>query len=215
MQLKWVGAPTTPKPEVLVIQGEGDFQGARYDISSGKPLEVPAGKYTLTYGRIVSGKGGRGMDADVYAGAMEPILVNAGENATVTLGAPFKLDFERKVEGDEVVVDALKLAVVGVSGEIYGRINGAAAIPEVLAAKTADGKNAKTIGEFVAMDEDALLKASGRYPNMAFDVGFFPMPKGEQEGNLVLKAKLPFPDALIGLRQKKNKLFGKLDPIFK
>lgn len=214
LQLKWVGAPA-PKPEVLVIQGEGDFSGACFDISSDKPLEVPAGRYTLTYGRIVSGKGGRGSEADVYAGAMEPIIVNPGETATVTLGGPFKIDFERKVEGEEVVIDALKITVVGVSGEIYGRINGAPPVPEVLAAKTPDGKGAKTIGEFVAMDEDGLLNAANRYPNMSLDVGFFPMPKGEHDGELVLKVKPPFPDALIGLRQKKNKLFGKLDPIFK
>ena len=46
-------------------------------------------------------------------------------------------------------------------------------------------------------------------------MGFFAAPKGQRDGDVVFRAKVPIPKGFVGLREKKNKLFGKLDPIFK
>lgn len=214
LQLKWVGDRRL-KPEVLVFRGtESPFDTACYDLASAKPIEVPVGSYALAFGRIVSGKGARAMEAQVLAGSLAPVKVAAGETATVTLGGPFKLDFAREGSETEVIVDAMKMFVVGVGGERYARINGAAPAPEVLFAKTENGKGAKPIGEFAAMDIDVFEKAVSKFDKLRIEVGFFPVVKGSKEADLQMKLPLPG-QGFVGLREKKNKLFGKLDPIFK
>ena len=45
---------------------------------------------------------------------------------------------------------------------------------------------------------------------LSTNVGFFPVLKGDKEMSTTFKGKVPFTGALIGLRVKKNKLFGKI-----
>jgi hypothetical protein len=52
-------------------------------------------------------------------------------------------------------------------------------------------------------------------PKLGIEIGFFPAPKGQRDGDLVFRGKVPFSKGFVGLREKKNKLFGKLDPVFK
>ncbi len=47
------------------------------------------------------------------------------------------------------------------------------------------------------------------------EVGYFPVAKGARDYSTVLKVVPPFPDGHVGLRQKKHKLFGKLEASFK
>jgi hypothetical protein len=212
LRLEWQGDRKL-RPEVLVVRGlEEPFSGAAYDIAAGKDVEVPVGSYEIAFGRIASGKGAQ-MEAQVFKGKMQPIKVEAGTATVVKLGAPFVLDFERGGSETEVVVDAMRIRVLGAGGELYARINGDTPAPEVLFSKTEGGRGAKAIGTFVAMTQEVLEKVTPRFPKLGIEVGFFPVVKGSQD-ETKLTAKLPG-KGFVGLRQKKHKLFGKLDPVFK
>ena len=214
VQLKWAG-PRSAKPEMLVIQGFGDFSAARFNIANGKEVEVPAGPYEIAFGRITSGKGSRTLQAQIYKGAMEPIEVKPGEVAVVKIGKPFSLDFQRGGEGADVLIDPMSFRVVGAAGEVYTRINGATPLPDVMVSKKKGVKSGKVIGSFVMMGPEQLNQVAGTLSGVGIEAGFFGRPKGKWEGGLVFKGQLPYPKGFVGLRQKKNKLFGKLDPIFK
>jgi hypothetical protein len=89
-----------------------------------------------------------------------------------------------------------------------------------MVAKAADGKGAKAIGEFVAItDPEMLNSVATRLRNEKIDLGLeaalFPVVKGEKDGATTFKAKLPAAGMVVGLLQKKHRLFGKLDPIWK
>lgn len=213
VRLKWTGSKSA-KPEVLVIQGR-DLQEARFDISAAKEMEVPIGMYEVSFGRIASGKGSRALEAHIYPGSMEPFEVTDGKTTEVVLGGPFRLDFDRQGDGARVEIDSMNIAVIGVSGERYSRIHGAVPVPEVLAAKTPDGKGAKAIGSFIPMDLELLMQLRDRHPTYGLELGYFCVPKGSQGRTTVLKVDLPGEDYQVGLREKKNKLFGKLEPIYK
>ena len=45
---------------------------------------------------------------------------------------------------------------------------------------------------------------------MGSNVAYFPIVKGDKTGSTVLKFKVPYTGALIGLRMKKHKMFGKI-----
>jgi hypothetical protein len=45
---------------------------------------------------------------------------------------------------------------------------------------------------------------------MGVNVAYFPIVKGDRTCSTVLKFKMPYPGALIGLRLKKHKMFGKI-----
>jgi hypothetical protein len=212
--LSWKG-PNPMKPEVVVLSGEGDFANTHFNIAGGKPVEVPAGTYRLSFGRIVSGKGARLVQAHIYQGSMKPVKVAAGAETAVALGAPFSLDFQAKMEGEELVVDATTIAVVGTSGESYARIHGGTPEPELMIARSEKGVGAKEIGSFVAMDIDALNAVSGHYPQLGNLTSLFPVPKGQREGKLELKVRPPYTDGFIALQQPKHRAFGRLLPIWR
>lgn len=213
IQLDWSGGRST-EPAVLIVQGYGDFANARFDVSSGKPVEVPVGEYEVTYGRIESGKGARMMTANIFPGELERITVKEGETTDLELGAPFRLDFAKKGGDMEVEIDALTIRVRGRGGEVYTHINGAAPAPEVLVARSEDGKGAREQGEFVPIrDPETMNAVSQRHTELGSHVGFYPIPKGST-GETVLKVHVPT-GHFVGLQEKKNKLFGKLEPIFK
>ena len=248
MQMKFSGRKA--RPALLIVRGKGPFRGAAFDISGGKPVEMPEGEYTIDYGRVIQGKGKRVMMADIFAGDSQPIQVKAGENTVVELGAPFhividpfiyrfsdidvtrdwrlrsaysyfRMDFEASKDQDAVVVDSVKFKVKGKGGEHYARIVGGVPAPEVLYGKAKDGKGAKVVGEYTnIVDADTLnktgdtMKAAGLKIE-ATNPGFFAIVKGDRECSTKLKFTPRFEGGHVGLRQKKHKLFGKLEPNFK
>jgi hypothetical protein len=213
LELDWGGAKGT-EPAVLIVQGRGDFRGARFDLSGGKPVEVPVGDYELSFGRIESGKGARIMTANVFPGSFERVKVEAGKTTTIALGAPFHLDFQKAGTETEVEIDAVGIRIRGRAGELYTHVNGAAPAPHVLIARSDDGKGAREAGEFVPIrDPETLNLVSNGQRTLGSHVGFYPIPKGSR-GETRLKLAVP-PGHFVGLQEKKNKLFGKLDPIFK
>ncbi|MHC4077644.1 MAG: hypothetical protein ACYST0_04275 [Planctomycetota bacterium] len=220
LQMSWAGGKKA-RPELLVMRGKHAFASAAFDISGGKPVEVPVGKYTITYGRVVQGKGSRAIVAQILQGHSEPVEVKEGENTLVELGAPFKIDFEHSRDKGFVVVDSVKFKIKGRSGEHYAKISGAVATPEVLYAKAEDGKGARVVGEFIPITNgDMLNKAAETMKENGiriggFEVAFFAIAKGARDYSTRVRFLPKFPDGHVGLRQKKHKLFGKLDPNFK
>lgn len=210
------GAAGSTKVDVCVVQGKGDFSGARFDLSKGKPIEVPVGSYTLQFGRIYQGKGSRLITADFFPGdGTEEVVVEEGKEAVLKLGAPYQLEFERGGEGRDVEIHAFSIHPVGAAGERYIHVSGAVPSAEIIAAKDASGKGGKVIGEFVAMtDPELASKMSRENSNLGFAVGYYPLVKGVSEGSFAFTGFAP-DGSVIGLEEEKNKLFGKLLPIFK
>ncbi|MGE0141720.1 MAG: hypothetical protein AB7I19_02240 [Planctomycetota bacterium] len=212
--LKWTG-PKSIKPTVLIVQGKGDFATARFQIADGKPMEVPAGDYSVAYGRIEQKGGGKVTSADIFPGAFQPVTVAEGGAAVLELGAPFTIDFDKKVADGKLTLDSVKFRVFGKSKELYGRLNGCVVTPTVLVGRTADGKGAKDSGEFVPIPDTEILNqlATKFGSTLASHVGFFPIPKGARD-TTVLEVPVAG-EVFVGLADRKNKFFGKIDPIFK
>jgi hypothetical protein len=213
LKLVWSG-PKPTAPAQLVVQGSGDFRTACFDLAGGKEVEVPAGTYSVIFGRIVIGKGARTQMANLYRGNSPTFEVAAGKTFELKMGAPFTLDFTRR--GDEnASIDALKVLVREATGAVFGELHGMGFAPEVLAAKAEDGKGAKVVGKFVRFTDPELVnKAAGKHGNVGTLVASFPMPEGYRDGELVLSLKLPAEGMKLALAVKKHPVFGALHSRF-
>ncbi|MDA0931821.1 MAG: hypothetical protein O3C51_00060 [Planctomycetota bacterium] len=214
LKLDWKGSKAT-QPAVLIVQGRGDFRGARFNLAGGKPLTVPAGEYELMFGRIESGKGAKLMTANIFPGMSEKVLVEPGKEASIVLGDDIRLDFTKKGADGTVTIDAVTIRVRGGAGEIYTHINGAAPAPVVFVARGEDGKGAREVGEFQSIrDPETLNQVSIKHSStLSSHVGFYPIPKGSR-GETALEVQVP-DGYFVGLAEKKNKLFGKLEAIYR
>ncbi|MFO1052132.1 MAG: hypothetical protein U1F36_07950 [Planctomycetota bacterium] len=213
LQFVWTG-PKPIKPVVLVVQGSGDFANARFEVADGKPVELPASEYTVVYGRIEQKAGGKLVTAEIFGGKFAPLKVEAGATAKLEIGAPFHIGFEKDVKDGKLSVDAVKLRLYGKSGEIYAKLNGCVLTPTVVVSKSADGKGGRDAGEFVAIpDPETLNKLASKFSGtLSNNVGYYPMPKGANDTTVLT---VPFPDgSFAGLADRKNKFFGKIDPVF-
>ena len=213
VKLVWNG-PKPTAPVQLVVGGVGDYQTAFFDLASGKEVEVPAGSYSVLFGRIVVGKGARAQMATIYRGAAPAFTVEEGKTFELKMGAPFSITFARR--GDETAeINALKIMLSEASGCVLTELHGMSVVPEVLVAKAEDGKGAKVVGKFVRFaDWELVLKASKKAVNLGNFVACFPMPDGYREGDMVLSVKLPAAGMKIGLAMKKHPLFGPLTSTF-
>jgi hypothetical protein len=215
VKLSWSG-PKSTAPVQLVIQGKGDYATAVFDIGRGAPVEVPAGEYSVIWGRIVKGKGARSQIAQIYPTKdTESFLVKPGETHVLKMGGPFRLDFER--EGDRnASVNALSICVLESSGCKLTGMQGISLACDLMASKNENGKGAKEVGEFVPFTNDQLILAAANfYNNLGFMAACFPMPKGYREGDMVLSVKLASEGMKLGLFVKKHKFFGKLETVWK
>ncbi len=213
VKLDWDG-PRGAGPMFLLIRGQGDFEGAVFDLADGKPHEVPVGEYLLAFGRIESGKGARLMSANIFPGAMGPIAVEDGKEAVVKLGAPFHIDFEAERMGDSVKIDPTKIRIRGAGGEIYTHLNGAVPEAEVVSSKADNGKGARPVGELVPIpDSDTLNRIANKVSTLGMQVGYYPMAKGATE-DPTLTVEVP-EGQFVGIREKKNALLGPLEPVWK
>jgi len=210
LDFKWTG-PKNAKPELLIVSGGKEFTETHYNVAAGS-TELPVGKYRISFGRIATGKGARALQAHIYNGAAKDIEVEADKTAVLELGSPFTLEFVNSGDDSKIRIDAMSITIAGRSGELYGRVSGAAPAPDVLAARSATGKGAKVVGSFMPIDVPNYIAAAAKWPSLNIEVCYFPVPEGEREGNFVLEVKAPFPGAYVGLQEKKNKLFGRLLP---
>jgi hypothetical protein len=160
VKMVWNGSRNTT-PKLLVIQGRDDLRSAAFDISSGKPIEVPAGDYQIGFGRIIVGRGARMMSAHIFQGDSRPFTVAAGETFELNLGEEFYIDFVREGTDMQLKVDSTKMRVLDQTGALYAHLHGAVIVPEVVATLRADGRGARPIGEFLPIEkgDDPILAA--------------------------------------------------------
>ncbi len=213
VKLVWSG-PKPTAPVQLVVQGSGDYRTACFDLAGGKEVDVPAGTYSVIFGRLVNGKGSRIQMANLYRGSSPTFDVAAGKTFELKMGAPFSLDYTRR--GDESLsIDALKILVREASGCVFGELHGMSLSPDVMAAKAEDGKGAKKVGEFKRFTDPELVnKAASKHNNIGTLVACFPMPDGYREGEMTLSIKLPAAGMKVALVMKKHPVFGPLSSKF-
>jgi hypothetical protein len=201
--------------QALVVRGQDELGIAAFNLAAGKPVEVPAGSYVIDYGRIAEGKGGSWMTADIFRGKSEPIAVQAGEAKVVTIGAPFMVQFDKTVSGNDVEVNAHSLMVLGAFGEHYAHLNNCVPELEVLFAKDQKGRGAKPMGSFVPVDTPELAaKLNTEFPKLGYWAPMFPVVKGAKDRYNLLRFPQPG-DGFVGLRASKAKLFGKIESEWK
>lgn len=214
VKVNWQG-PKPSAPDQLVVQGRGTLATAYFDIAGGKEVDLPAGEYELCIGRIVEGKGPRVQTALITRGKSQPFKVEEGKTLELKMGAPFRIEFERGGSGGEAIIDATKIALYEQSGALLGNLFNMVLVPEVLSAKAADGKGAKTVGKFVKMtDPEMVNKAAVKYATLGRNIAALPLPEDSRDGTMELKVKVPA-DHKVGLQVKQHPLFGKLDSEFK
>lgn len=126
--LKWSG-PVAPR--VLVIAETRDFKGCYFDVAGGKPVTVPAGRYEIAYGEIESGKGPQLKQAWIFKGEAKDFDVAAKGTTTLDMGAPYKLDFDRKLDAKSIKIVGKSVVPKEKSGAILGRIYDEVLCPEV------------------------------------------------------------------------------------
>lgn len=214
LQMKWTG-PRSTTVQCLVVHGEGELKIAAFNLAAGKPVEVPAGAYAIDFGRIAEVKGGVWTTADILRGKSELITVKPGEATVISVGAPFKMEFERATSGADVEINTHKIRVLGVAGEHYAHLNGCVPEIDVLFAKDEKGRGAKTLGTLVAVaDADAAAKLNTEFPTLGYYCPMFPIVKGAKD-KLTLLRFTPPGNGMVGLRANKAKLFGKIDSEWK
>jgi hypothetical protein len=198
----------------LVVQGSGDFKTALFDVASGKEVEVPAGQYTVIWGRIQNGKGVRAQVASLFQGESKPFAVEEGKVFELKMGAPFRIDFTRRGDAN-ASIDALRVHLKEASGCVLAELHGISLACEVLAAKEADGKGQKVVGKFLRFtDAELVNKAAEKYNNLGLLTACFPMPDGYRSGELVLAVKLPGDGLKLALSIKKHALFGTVGSVW-
>lgn len=214
VKLIWQG-PKNTAPDQLVLCGHGDLASACFDVASGKEIEVPAGEYSICYGRIVEGKGARATFATIYRGDSKPFPIEADKVNGLQMGAPFTLDFEVVHDGQKARIDGTRIRVKEQLGCVLAEMHGWAVIPDVLAAKAEDGKGAKPVGKFVRFTDSALLtELVNKLPDLGLYMAMMPVPQGAKD-SMVLEVTLPAAGSKVGLEVKKHPLFGRLVSTFR
>jgi hypothetical protein len=214
LQLKWTG-PKSTNLQCLVVRGEGELSVAAFNLAGGKPVEVPAGVYVIDYGRIGEAKGGVWMTADVLRGQSQLISVKPGEATAISVGAPFRFEFEKTSSGADIEINTHKIQIFGVAGEQYAHLNGCVPEIDVLFARDEKGRGAKSIGTLAQVpDAEVASKLNTEFPTIGYYCPMFPVVKGAKDKFNLLRFTAPG-DGLVGLRANKAKLFGKIESAFK
>lgn len=184
------------KPDYYVLKGIGkDLENTYIDISGGKKVEVPIGRWELCFGLVRKGKKMQMMKAVILpTDGMRAYDVLEGKNVVVETGAPFTFDYEYEASGSGVTVDGNSIRVIGVGGESYERIYGAVPVPEASVRKQGGKRAAMTEKLKPALDQDGVQKH-----------GWAALWKPL---NTEIPAKVG--DAEVQLMEKKNRLFGKI-----
>ncbi len=137
-------------PAHIVIRETGKLEGAFFDVvpaKKGGVVEVPAGTYELSFGRLASGTKTGMKQARMYRGRAAPFEVAPGATHVLSLGAPYDLRLLSSTDGKEEVVDGLSLRIHGRGGEEWAMIYDDQLLPEV-ELRNADGKR---VGKAVKM----------------------------------------------------------------
>ena len=198
LKLKFKG----PKPDYVILRGEDSLADCYFDLSGGKAVEVPVGRYELFTGFIFEGKRTAVKKVTILPGEDTPSWrVEEGKATEVKLGGPFGFDFEWRDEGDTVTVIGASVAVEGVAGERYERPWNCRAYPMASLRKAGTKRGSKHEKMQAQVDVNTLYSD--------WSLGWLPrdleLPKGKIEGE----------DFELQLIEKKHALFGKLESTWK
>ena len=141
-----------------------------------------------------------------------------GQVDDLEMGAPFHIDFELEGGETQIAIDSSKFRVLDTSRAQYAMLHGAVLAPDVVASPNPDGRGARVYGGFTpVVDPELALVFAARSPLLDLTAIAFPRPKQSQgqSGDLVLRLELPATGMVVGLRQDRHPLFGKLEPVFK
>ncbi len=188
--------PKGLKPDYYVLKGIGkDLENTYIDVSGGKKVEVPIGRWELCFGLVRKGKKMQMMKAVILpTEGMGVYDVLEGKNVVVETGSPFTFDYEYEASSNGVTVDGTSVRVIGAGGESYERIYGAVPIPEAAVRKQGGKRAAVTEKLKPALDQDGVQKHG-------WAALWKPLTKE-------IPAKVG--DAEVQLSEKKNRLFGKI-----
>jgi len=185
------------KPDFLVVKGRDRFANCYFDLTSAKKVEVPVGRYSISYGRLSKGKRLQSMKALILGdGNSKAFDVSAGETVKVEAGAPFDLEFKIEDGGDKFTVPGSSVVVAGRAGERYERLWNCVLNPAVSWRKAGSKRGTKGDSMGVHMDREAMSK-------FGYSATWFPK-------DLELELRKGTEDYEVQLLVKKNKLFGKI-----
>jgi hypothetical protein len=224
----WKGSRTA-KPDHLIVAEVGFYKGAAFDVFANgrKPIQLPAGKYQFMYGRIENGKFPRNNDAVILPGKSRVFDVDPGKLTEITIGAPFHIEFEVEKEGDDVIVDSSTFFVEDSFGLRYGAIGAEVLEPELMVSKKNDAKSGRVIGSWRAVagqeinemtrNSNERRKAKGGSGGLpGYHLAFWPMNKDDaRNASSVIRVRMPYKNGFVGVRQRRHKLFGKLEHVWK
>ena len=220
IQVDWDGSKQAKPRHLLVREVSGAWPDAIFDVMSDpKGVVVPAGKYEVFYGRVINGVVPRNMDSIVLKGDSKTIEVQPGAIAKMELGAPFAIDgvFER--DATKVAADTSKMWVRDRFGLRYTSFQGEVLEPQFVVTTDESGKGAKVLGEWrrvVDADLNALTKKFDKMSGMTLS-SFAVDKKSGNDPSFRIRVENPIKSGTVflGAWQKKHKLFGSLDAVFK
>lgn len=190
------------KADWLVVRGNGTYENSFFEIAASKGTEVPAGRYELVVGQVSKGKKTQMAKALVVAGRNTPVwTVEPGKTTTIQLGGPFGFDFEIEQDDENVTVFGDTIAVTGSADERYLRLWNCVVRPEVSLREAGKKRGGK--GE--AMKRAATQEEVSDH---GYKSAWFPF-------DMVLPKKKSGTDMEAQLFEKKNKLFGKIESVWR
>ncbi len=200
-ELKLVAEGT--KPYWVHVRGTDRIEGAYFDLADGKSVEVPVGTDELVYGELRKGKRRQVVKSVILGGSGTKYQVKSGETTTVTIGAPYRFQFDWSLAGDVLEVPGRSVVVVGNGGERYERLWNAVPRPEVSWRKAGSKRGSKPEDMKVVLDQDALFEPGG------WRKSWHPLDFTMEIGSV------PEEGIEVQLVEKKNKLFGKIESEWK
>ncbi len=198
VQLKGKGA----KPEFFILRGTGEVLGNTFiDVSGGKKVDVPVGRYELVWGLLRSGKKMQVAKATIRSSSQSGLIdVLEGETTVIPFGQPYKFDFEYENGSDSVTVAGSSVVVVGAGGEVYDRFYQAVPNPEGSVRKAGSKRGSSGVRMRPAQSNDEIDKFGWAAMWKPLDAEIS-KKKGEE--------------VEVQLTEKKNTLFGKIESDWK
>jgi hypothetical protein len=195
------------QPLWLVVRGTNQLDKAFFDLMVDKKgIQVPSGTYQLFCGEIRQGKKAQVMKTLILPGPSTPKwTVTDGKETVVKLGAPYGFEFMTEVGDEKVTVKGKSVTIIGSAGERYDRTWNCAPRPEMSARKQGQKKGGKSEKMGAVLDlyetgEDGVQKYKFEDTFRPLDTSV-PIKKGDT--------------VEVQLIEKKNKLFGEIESIWR
>jgi hypothetical protein len=141
LRLEYVGKK---RPRALIATGTGEDDAYYYDLVEAMdgPIWVIPGIHAFYEGFIAEGKGDRTQMIRITRGRSGTIPIEAGKENVWKMGGAgdgFRFFFEARTEGNEVVIPAKSVGIIGGFGEGYERSTFEPVLPTVQFRKGKDG----------------------------------------------------------------------------